>query len=698
MGRVPDAAPAVVGVEGNVPEHPSPVGGRLAQFASRWETITQDRFVLMTVKEGYRIEFTGNYTLSRSPIFFPPPRLDEQRVALRDEVENLLAKKAVVKVSESECQTPGFYSHVFMRPKPSGAWRPILNLKKLNKSIRAKRFRMDTLQVVMENLVVGEYVTSIDLKDAYFHVPIHLRDRKFLRFAVEGEVFEFQVLPFGLSTAPRVFTRVVRALVAYLRKRGIKMFAYLDDWLLVNKSPQRLLEQTRLVLKICEELGLLVNDDKSDLEPTQSPVYLGAFLDLRRGLVRPSDARIEQLELFVQNLLTEGVAPALFWLQMLGRMASCKGIVPFSMLRMRLIQMCFQSQWNRTLPLSVEVTFPATLVPHLRWWLDRTNTCVGHPFHLPPADLVLTTDASEFGWGGHIDDRKVAGRWTDKEKGEHINVLELKAVMFSLERFVNLVRLKSVLIQTDNTTVAAYINKQGGTRSPSLCLLTLDLFGWCFRYGVQLKARYLPGTQNHLADDLSRGRVSPTEWALNRGVVDSLFKVFWRPHVDLFATADNCVVPTFCARNPHPLAWAVDALGLDWSGMQAYAYPPISLIPKVLEKVEGGPCRILLIAPLWPRQHWFPRLVSLVAAPPRVLPERADLLTQGKWRFPQPENLHLTAWLLTSVPSERLVFLNGLHRWQQHLEDPVQFGCTIPEFVIGTNGAGQEVKVPILHL
>ena len=116
-----------------------------------------------------------------------------------------------------------------MRPKPSGAWRPILDLKRLNRAIRPKKFRMDTLRVVVDALQVGEYATSLDLKDAYFHVGINVRDTKYLRFVVEDRVFEFQALPFGLSTAPRVFTRVVQALVAYLRKRGLKLFAYLDN-------------------------------------------------------------------------------------------------------------------------------------------------------------------------------------------------------------------------------------------------------------------------------------------------------------------------------------------------------------------------------------------------------------------------------------------------------------------------------------
>ena len=191
-------------------------------------------------------------------------------------------------------------------------------------------------------------------------------------------------------------------------------------------------------------------------------MFLGALLDMVQGLVRPSMARLETLELSVWDLLEQRSAPAIFWLQLLGRMASCKGLIPFSMLHMRLIQLCLQSQWNRSLPMSVEVTFPDSLVPHLRWWTDRDNTLRGVMFHPLPPSVILTADASDEGWGGHIDDQSVAGYWEKEVQGEHINLLELRAVFRSLKEFRTRLQGTTVLIQSDNTTVVAYINKEGG--------------------------------------------------------------------------------------------------------------------------------------------------------------------------------------------------------------------------------------------
>ena len=80
-----------------------------------------------------------------------------------------------------------------------------------------------------------------------------------------------------------------------------------------------------------------------------------------------------------------------------------------------------------------------------------------------------------------------------------------------------------------------------------------------------------------------------------------IFKLTDRPYIDLFASAENARLPVFCTRYPHPQAWATDALQIDWNSMFAYAFPPISLLPKVITKIEQERCHALLIAPFWPR-------------------------------------------------------------------------------------------------
>jgi hypothetical protein len=115
------------------------------------------------------------------------------------EVEAMLAKGAIEEVPLHP-PPPSFISTIFLVEKKNGGMRPVINLKRLNAAhLDTPHFRMDTPQDVRFAIRPGDWAASIDLRDAYFHVPIHPEDRKFLRFGWRGRLFQFCVLPFGLS-------------------------------------------------------------------------------------------------------------------------------------------------------------------------------------------------------------------------------------------------------------------------------------------------------------------------------------------------------------------------------------------------------------------------------------------------------------------------------------------------------------------
>ena len=101
----------------------------------------------------------------------------------------------------------------------------------------------------------------------YLTVPIHLQDRKFLRFSWEQEVFQFRSLPFGLASAPRTFTKLLRPLLALLRSQGLRMVVFLDDILLMASSEELIGQHLTLLVSWLEELGFIINKDKSVMEP-----------------------------------------------------------------------------------------------------------------------------------------------------------------------------------------------------------------------------------------------------------------------------------------------------------------------------------------------------------------------------------------------------------------------------------------------
>ena len=163
---------------------------------------------------------------------------------------------------------------------------------------------------------------------------------------------------------------------------------------------------------------------------------------------------------------------------------------------------------------------------------------------------------------------------------------------------------QSILIRSDNSTVVSYINHQGGTRSPSLCNLTLDLWDWCRERGIYLSASHVPGEDNLLADFLSRGKFLPSEWTLNHSVFQRICLAFPPPEIDLFASAQTFQLPKYFSRVQDPQAWAIDAMSFPWPGLRLFAFPPFSLLPRVLQKVAQDEADLLLIAPHWPQRPW----------------------------------------------------------------------------------------------
>ena len=167
--------------------------------------------------------------------------------------------------------------------------------------------------------------------------------------------------------------------------------------------------------------------------------------------------------------------------------------------------------------------------------------------------------------GRSLEQTSTKGLWSDRGKRLHINVLELKAVSLALQMFNGQCQNQTVLVVTDNSTVVAYINKQGGTHSVEMYALLWKIMTWCHYYQITLKARHIPGCLNVVADLLSR----------SKEVVLSSCRSF--------ATHLNHKVPLYVSSVPDQIAWDIDALNINWSGLTAYAYPSTALLHRVIQ-------------------------------------------------------------------------------------------------------------------
>ncbi|CAG2244583.1 unnamed protein product [Mytilus edulis] len=140
----------------------------------------------------------------------------------------------------------------------------------------------------------------------------------------------------------------------------------------------------------------------------------------------------------------------------------------------------------------------------------------------------------------------------------------------------------------------------GGTHSFSLYHLSKEILLLCHSLNIFLSVRHVPGSQNLLADALSRSRVPVnTEWEIHPSVFQEIILRWDRPHIDLFATSLNHKLETYVSPIPDEKAWAVDAMTLSWKGMFSYMFPPFRLLPKILHKIQRDLCKTILSAPAW---------------------------------------------------------------------------------------------------
>ena len=613
-----------------------------------------------------------------------------------------VTKTAIEKVPKSDIQS-GFYSRFFLVPKKDEGVRPILNLRPLNRFVSAPHFKMQTLKAILQSLNPNDWVTKLDLKDAYFHIPIRPKHRKFLRFAIQGQCHQFKALCFGLASAPRVFTKVMAVLGAKLHAQQVQVCMYLDDWLIIDQCKHSASQSISRVIQMVLRLGLIPNVEKSCLAPSQNMEYLGTSLDLTQGVVRPTEERFKLVREAVESMLVKAQVPARYFLRLLGLMAACLDTIPWGRLAMRPIQLFLLTQWRPHVhSIEENVILSPILGPHLKWWIRKENFFQGMSLSTQNAQIVITTDASMQGWGAHMRVAQICRKW-DRLTAEtkHINWLEMKAVSLALKHFKQDVQGKVVMIRTNNTTVISYLNKQGGTRSPSLCILTWELLSWCKTMNMTVKAAHIPGKRNVIADRLSHGRTTKnTEWSLLQTVVNQIFQVWDRPHIDLFASDKNKKLPIFCSPVPHQNAEAVDAFSVSWEGILAYVFPPPILLSRVLKKIWEENCIVILIAPNWPRQPWFPMLLKLLVAIPMKLPERDDLLTQdqGQNLHPDPSALNLVAWKLSRQGRLKKAFLAELQALWRQQDAQAQREFTMHGYANTTVGVESGMSIPLLLL
>ena len=550
---------------------------------------------------------------------FPLKFSVEESLAIDVEIQRLLNIGAI---EHSIHQKGEFISNIFTRKKPNGKIRIIINLKPLNQYLTYTHFKMEHLDFVSELVNKDDWFASIDLTDAYFAVSIHQSHWKFLKFLWRGELYHYKCLSFGISQSPYCFTRLCKPILAVLRGTyHLRCSLYIDDMILVSGSKCELNSAVTVALELLSDLGFTVNMDKSVLEPTRNIKHLGFMVDSRNLSFSIPREKLELIRFGCTGILAKANHVKIRTVaKIIGQLVAYSQGAEWGRLHYRdLEREKIQALKSSRGDYDAHMTLSSKALENFRFWLSKDAT-IPRGFGHIQFEFIMSSDASKLGWGASCGNQNVGGRWHPDEAIMSINWLELYACLLALKAFAALVSNNRVSVKLDNLCAIHYINNQGGVIE-SLNDLSREFWAWCKHMNVKVYASHVPGVENTAADFCSRHFKDNTEWSLSDDVFGYITSQWGNPDVDLFASRLNHKVDQYFSWQPDPGCCGVDAFSVNWSKFSlAYAFPPFGLVGKVVKKALCEGANLILVAPYWPSQHWFPVVYGAMICEPLVLP------------------------------------------------------------------------------
>ena len=602
------------------------IAGNIKNCIRNWQRLTSCPWTLETVL-GCKIP------LLKQPKQLVPPHpfkltLSEQKI-MDDEIVKLHNKGVIKQAEHLEGE---FISNIFLRPKPNGTFRLILDLTKFNDFVKYEHFKMFSLTMARQLITKGAYMASIDLKDAYYYVPIASEHRKYLRFVWRGTLYEYTCLPNGLASCPRIFTRLLKPIFATLGERGHILFPYIDDSFIVASSKTECAQAITELRELFVALGFSIHEDKSVLTPTHRLKFLGFYLDSSRMMVEITEEKVEKFTQAVDSIGSQGAKVKIRTVAgIVGLMTAYGPAVLYGGAHIKTLERCkndalrkAKGDFEKCMRISPEGW------EDINWWQEHI-ACSPSPIVVCKPKVQITTDASLQGWGAHSVEVATGGRWLPHEAEAHINVLELRAVLLGLSSLIRQQNIH-VHILSDNMTAVTYITKMGGTRSTECNNIVRKIWCWAEKRNIWLTASYIKGKDNQVADHYSRHFHDHLEWELNSKIYEHVCSQWGTPTVDLFASRHNYKCERYVSWHPEPEAWRVDAFSLTWDSEFYYAFPPFSLVARVARKLLHEKSHAVLIAPEWTGQPWLTAAKKWACAIYRVPRHRNNLRHRGPLR------------------------------------------------------------------
>ena len=401
---------------------------------------------------GYCLPFLSTPPLSNVPIPLPSYSPTSIKGAALEEVTLGLIAKGAVELAA--LPSPGFYSRLFVVWKTSGSWRSVIDLSHLNRFVDVSHFQMETIQSVLLSVRQGDCLASNRSQGSVsssassscfsslssLHVPWH-------GLPVQGSVLWPLHGSAGLhqghgscfsytSFSGYPYASIPRRLAGPVFLSGVSPRGSSD----------------------CPPTLSRVGDCHQPPE-VQPHTFPGSSVSRGRHRLHLFQGfSIGGTHLTAAEFQSCASPTASLWLSLLGVLSSLAHLVPGGRLRMRSLQLCLHRSWNRQ-DLEAPVLVSRECLHDLRWWLHLPRLSLGVSLRQVSPDLHFWSDASDVGWGAHLDCQVASGLWDAQQAALSINARELLAVQLGLFQFRSALQGRMVAVFCDNTTAVAYLRK-----------------------------------------------------------------------------------------------------------------------------------------------------------------------------------------------------------------------------------------------
>ena len=364
-------------------------------YTQNWATLTGDKIIRQMIA-GWII-----------PIAQVPPQVrylreilfsESEQSALSVEIQDMLQRGVIVPCEQEAEQ---YVSSLFPRPKSDGSVRPIINLRSLNWYIPYQKFKMESLHQVHSLIQQGDILMKVDIKNAYWSIPIHPQSQRYLKFLWKGRLYKFKVLPFGLGPAARVFSKIMKIPISLLRRLAVRQVVYLDD-LLIMVRPEEFLRTRYTLIFILESLGLPINFIKSILTASHRCEFLGMLVDaLDMTILLPLE-KARKIKMKCANTIKLKAISPRHLSSLIGKLFATSPAIPHAAIQIRYLQMDL-TRGLQTQSWDGKVSLSDRAKEEINWWIENIDLVEGNPISLGPPDIHIRSDASsKKAWGAHV--------------------------------------------------------------------------------------------------------------------------------------------------------------------------------------------------------------------------------------------------------------------------------------------------------